>query len=679
MSEYALTPAPAPPPLPALDGAPGGDGDAGTAGPAGKSGRRRPARASAERQAARTAAPVLGVHVTPTALYGVLLRPTGEGFEPLRQFSRQRNGADAPADLGTGTPDMAAADGDVMLRIGEGANLGADLFLDSEFAALAGGANGPHGGIPGGMPGGGGEAAARPAAPPKLFELKDLVQECRQAGFDRPALAFCVGAPDVDYTEVIVGDEPEPKGKKTPAKEAKKPAKPKKAAKPAENPGAPVKRERLLGLLPKSEVRYDRDRIAFVPMTPRDGRRRYLAVLPRPEEPVAESLRLLREQAGMRKLSYRTLDAEVPILLGLARLAFPSESHETTALVRVGAEDTLVMLLAGNQLHHCEHMRSVTTFDGPDTICSRVLLQQDVQGIGTVHHVVIVSEEREEELVQGFAAFYPEARVETLRAGVARVGIAGPYGPLPTAAMPATGVALKALLRRDAVFEDTNLLPKALRKVQVGPKLEIGFSWHTLVVGVLLFLSVLFFVGLYLAQQRQIAEAERRLAEFPAEAAMSGPQLQARIDSLRGVKERIDLSLRVLDSLLIGSDKWTQTLARTSRAAAATGGVWVEEWAPSDSGLAIRGFATSRDRIVGLAERLGGSIEEATFQAIREAQVFQFRIRLTIPNEMPQAVEYLRERAAAQAAVGAGAPDEPLADEVALPPNAGRPPAPVNN
>jgi len=612
-------------------------------------GGRRPVNAGVERQAARTAAPVLGVQVTADSLIGVLLRPTGDGFEPVRQFSRRRaaGGGDAAptapelAALG-GTPDLASSPDDgITLRIGEGAGAGSDLFLDSEFTALAGG-NG------GALPAGFAEPSIRPAPAPIVFELKDLIEECRQAGYDRPALSFCIGAPDVDYAEVVVPDEASRRGR----------------GRDGEGTSAPVKRDRLLSLLPKADVPYEGDRVAFVPMTPRDGSRRYLAVLPRPEEPVAQSLRLLREQSGMRRLSFRAIDAEVPVLLGLTRLALPSEAHETTALVRVGAEDTLVMLMVGNQLHHCEHMHSVTTFDGPDTICSRVLLQQDVQGIGTVHHVVILADEREEELVQGFAAFYPDARVETLRDGVARVGIAGPHGPLPTAALPAAGVALKALLRKDAVFEDTNLLPKSLRKVQVGPRMEVAFSWHTLVAGVLLFLSVLFFVGLYLAQQRQIADAERRLAELPSQAELSGPRLQARIDSLRNAKAQIDTSLRVLDSLLVGSDRWTQTLSRTSRAASATGGIWFENWSPTDGDLTVHGFATGRDRIVGLAERLNASIEEATFQAIREAPVYEYRLRLQIPNELPQVAQHLRERARAEAdaAAAAGAPAEPLAD-----------------
>ena len=272
--------------------------------------------------------------------------------------------------------------------------------------------------------------------------------------------------------------------------------------------------------------------------------RRYLAVVPTGSEPVA---RVARDAAcsspRTARRSVKTLEAEVPLLTGLVRLTSDPEPHENTALVRVGAEDTIVLLMSGGQLHHYEPMQSVTAFDGPDTICSRVLLQQDVQGVGTVHKVVIVAEEREKELVQGFAAFYPEARVETLREGMARIGLVGPYGPLAPMLVEAAGVAVAGhrFKTKHNPFDEANLLPASLLKRK--RRLDLSFSWHTLVVAMLLFMSVLFFSYLYVSQKGDIAQAEQELAEFPPEAQMSVPQLQARIDSLRDRQQALTAAL----------------------------------------------------------------------------------------------------------------------------------------
>ncbi|HYE96004.1 MAG TPA: hypothetical protein VD962_07310, partial [Rubricoccaceae bacterium] len=113
---------------------------------------RRPAKASSPsggRNAGRlAAAPVLGVHVTSQSLYGVLLRPTADGFEPIRQFSRQRASsaaASAPelaslAELGiASTPDMLGpqTDDGVTIKFGDsGAGGGSELFLESELREI---------------------------------------------------------------------------------------------------------------------------------------------------------------------------------------------------------------------------------------------------------------------------------------------------------------------------------------------------------------------------------------------------------------------------------------------------------------------------------------------------------------------------------------------------------------
>ena len=407
-----------------------------------------------------------------------------------------------------------------------------------------------------------------------------------------------------------------------------------------------MKRERLVALLQKEYPAADVERTAFVPMTPRDGHQRYFAVMPATSEPVAPSLFMLREQAQHRKTQFRTLEAEVPLLVGLARMTMPAEPNENTALVRVGSEDTIVLLLAGGQLHHYEMMQSVTAFDGPDTICSRVLLQQDVQGVGTIHNVIVMAEERERELVQGFAAFYPEARVETLREGMARLGLVGPYGPLAPSLVEATGAALAGHLRPakgKGPFEDASLMPAALLRAR--RQFQFTFAWHTLVAAVLLFMSVLYFMYSYTQQKEEIAAAEQRLAEYPPETRMSAPELQARIDSLNTRKAEMTASLVAMDSLLIDTDLWTQTLLRTTRAAAQTGGVWIEEMTPAGAELQLHGYATNRARVVSMAQRLEATINEVTFQALREVPVFEYRMTLALPHELPQIARVMREAA----------------------------------
>ena len=614
------------PPAPSGDGA-SEDADALIAAP---KPRRRGKNRAPKPSRSRASQLVLGVHVTPTRVHGLLIRDEGDGrYSAVMQLTRTRStgpedtsGAMTPSDVGVMDIGESFADGEVQFGAGQ------ELDFTGEFDGIAGGDTGIDMGAIGNAP--------RAVAQPIVFELRDMLEEIARAGHETAALAFGVTPPDVEYAEIIVPAD---------KKKAKKNKKRKNEDPSSEN----VKRDKLVQLLPDAEPgrEVNRDLVQFVPMTSREGRPRFLALIPQPTEPVTPALGMLREQRKHRRTSFRTIESEVSLLMGMAGLVCPAEPHENTAVVRVGIEETLVLLLSGNELHHMEPMQSVTAYDGPDTICSRVLLQQDVQGVGTVHNVIVLSDEREEELVQGFAAFYPDARVASLGAlltdfGLRAGGSETDPEPLPAESIEAAGAALAASVGKGSPFADANLLPKALRKKR--SRVDLSFSWHTLVVSVLLFLSVVYFMGVYLTQSSDIADRERQLAEYPVEATMATPQLQARIDSLRMAQAEITAALGAMDSLLYGTDRWTQDLVRTSQAASASGGVWFEDWQPGENAVSLHGYATSRARVVSLAQRLNATVEEVTYGFVRDYPVYEFRMTSQSPLELPQTSRYLREQ-----------------------------------
>ena len=201
--------------------------------------------------------------------------------------------------------------------------------------------------------------------------------------------------------------------------------------------------------------------------------------------------------------------------------------------------------------------------------------------------------------------------------------------------LPAIGTALRMLMERqkDSPFFDINMLPKRLRRRS--RKLDLAVAWHTLVVGVLVFFAVLFFMGIYFSQQSDIQQAQARVDAYPDEVNLSGPALQAQIDSLQTVYVRITKTLNVIDSLLVGSDRWSRALAHTSRATASTGGAWVGNWTPANSGLRLDGYAMSRNQVVQFAERMNATIEEVTFEEIRDYPVFSFTMSVPVRDELP--------------------------------------------
>ena len=139
---------------------------------------------------------------------------------------------------------------------------------------------------------------------------------------------------------------------------------------------------------------------------------------------------------------------------------------------------------------------------------------------------------------------------------------------------------------------------------------------------------------------------------YPPRIAHTDPQvLQARIDSMNQAYAGYMRALDILDTLLIGSDRWSTGMEKLSADAAAVSGIWVNTWRPTGHNIIeIHGGATSRDRVVRLAERLNANIETLSFSEIREMEVFEYRMDVPIPHRLPRAAEYLRQQVDLEAA-----------------------------
>lgn len=569
---------------------------------------------------------VLGVTVEGRTVQAVVLRESGQGLEVARRLTRQRAGAFQGASTAAfaDTADTPTTGDDFTIQFGDSGG-GNELFMANEFAGMEGDA--------------GGDGAALPPAETFDLELADLLDECHDAGFTDPDVAFAAAASDVTSVELRVPPKARKKGKAKADGEAAAPA--------------DVGREALLELLRQQhDAEVDEERVAFVPMTPTDdGLPRYLALLAKPNDAVAATLELLRERKHGRRPLARLLDAEVPLYLGLARRAGGADEGQTL-LVRAGVEDTLVLFLRGGVLLHHESLRSITTYDAPETICSRVLLLQDEYGIGEVRRVLLLADEREEALVDSFQMFFHDAQVSALRAALPGTDDGAPGG-----SVAATAAALRLL--EPEWFADVNLLPKKLLRQQI----RLPFTWHVPVLGLLLFVTALFFTWRFFAQEREIAAQRNYVNEFPELVDADPRALQARIDSLQAVSAQYVRALDVLDSLLVGSDQWSRTLEKMSNEVSKVSGIWIEQWDPLPGRVRLAGNATERDRVVELAARLEGEVTTLTFSEIREWPVYSFELTVPVPRELPEAARYLREQyAAGQPASTSDAPaDAPAA------------------
>jgi Tfp pilus assembly protein PilN len=581
--------------------------------------------------------------VTSRAVHAVLLESDADGLRVVRRFSRQRTSRLGSG--GSGLPDVQESEtsSDFTLQIGDDTGGGEEnMFLGSEFGALDVGGEGSG---PGGQEG------------PSTFvlELGDILAECRDAGYPNPSLAFSLSAAEVNQQEILL---PQDTGKSKPRDDSAF-SRVSRLGKDKDADTGSTSRSQLLELLKGHHKGPVKDEcVAFLPMTPtEEGMQRYLAVFPRVDDPVAETVRQMREQEGRRMPSIRLLDSEVPLYLGLGRAAInlsdsPGGAEaQSTLIVRAGSEDTLALFIEGNVLQQSENLRSLTAYEAPETICSRILLLQDEYGIGDVDHVLLLSEEREDDLIDSFEMFFPDARVESLRGYVPQV-VSEEVQEVPSGmTVPAVGVGLRLVddPRYQGVFEDVNLLPKKLLR----RKLNLPVSWHVIALYIVLFCTVLFFVARFFKMESEIAEHRRNIQQMQAQSGSvpahitDANTLQQRIDSLQGLHEQYMNALDVLEGLLRGSDMWSRALEKTSRQVNKVSGIWIESWNPRGNSVQLVGNSMERQRVVELAERLDANISSLTFSEIREWPVYSFEMDVPLENALPEAAQFLRQQAVA--------------------------------
>lgn len=589
---------------------------------------------------------ILGVMITGRAVHAALLESGSDGLKVLRRFMRQRTSRFSAAQ--TALPDLQTSDDETDFTVqfsGGGSSSMENMFLGSEFGGLE----------VGGQEDLVGEKKNQNTT--FVLELGDILAECRDAGYPEPQLAFCAAASEVNQLELLVA-----RGGSKSSDADDKSNKKKKSPKSA-------RRSELLELLTKQHNgAFEEETVTFLQMTPsEDGMLRYLAIFPKVNDPVAGTLRTMREQQGRRMPPIRVLDTEVPLYQGLARATrnmvpqkprratdeleemAPVSSDEAynTLIVRAGAEDTLAMFLEDGTLQQSENLRSLTAYESPETICSRVLLLQDEYGIGEVQHVLLLSEEREDDLIESFEMFFPDARVESLRQYVPELEDEYTADVAAGALLPAIGIGLRLSedARYQGVFEDVNLLPKQLLRRRI----TLPVTWHVLALYAILFCTVLFFMARYFTLDSKIADHQRSIQAFQEEVGpvtLDAKTLQTKIDSLENVHARYMRAINVLEGLLQGSDKWSRALEEVSDRVSEVTGIWIENWNPRGAGIEVSGNATARDRVVELAERLDGNISTLTFSEIRDWPVYSFKMNVPLEQGLPRAAEYLREKVA---------------------------------
>jgi hypothetical protein len=311
-----------------------------------------------------------------------------------------------------------------------------------------------------------------------------------------------------------------------------------------------------------------------------------------------------------------------------------------------------MLFFEGRDLLRFERLRALTAYDSPETICSRVLLQQDEWKIGEIQHLLVLSEARGEQLLTVFRRYYADAAVEMVQDAVMGLGLnlAREVEALSPGSIPALIVGLRVLQDwdRDDPEMAFQLLPKKLRRDQK----KFAIAWHTVLMMASLVVLAFSFSWRYTARQAEIERQREEARQNPITLAVDNPALlKMRVDSLKAAHAKYTQALSTIDSLLIGSDKWTRLHERLTRSTRDIGGIWLTSVAPMGAGsVRIKGTASTRTGVAQFVRRHQGSVEKATSLDIkhesREITVYDFAAVVPVPNETPRVALYLQEVAA---------------------------------
>ncbi len=571
----------------------------------------------------------LGVYVGPSALEGVLIGLSDDGpAQALHRIVRQRRKRgefSTGEDLESVVPGLKSSeDSDFTIEIGGGRS-----------GSGSGGAGLTGLSTPKGSSSHRNGASSQPPSDQVPFDqqLKDILDECARMGYADPSIAFCATPPEVTVNELVVPTE---------------------AKKNKRSNGSPsASRKELLALYEKEHgAVLDRERLAFYPMTPEKGCARYLAVAPTAQDNVMASLKNLQERNASGAANARLLETEATLYADLIQQHAPSETANS-AVVRVGSDDTIILFFEGAQLRHYERMRSLTSYDVPETICSRVMLQQDEQKVGELDALYVLSS-REDRLTKAFRKQYPHTAILPLQ------DLLPPEQWQPeglaegtsTAAFPAITAALR-LFFPTTTGERINLIGSAPKRRRV----SLAFAWHTYAALFLLLASMAFFGWTFVENQAEIAEQRQELQENPVEMPDVTPQeVRQNITAIQQEYAEYNRALQVLDSLLVGSDKWSRTLAQTSSLTGAIPQIWFSRWSPrSSTEIAVDGFALSRGNVARLARELDAEIEQVEYNEINDRRIYTFVMAAPIAEETPEVAQYLQD-------VAEGALPRPVSD-----------------
>lgn len=316
-------------------------------------------------------------------------------------------------------------------------------------------------------------------------------------------------------------------------------------------------------------------------------------------------------------------------LMNMVRLNYSLQPDEITAIIYVGAEFTRLIFLRGPHFFQFAPILS-EGYDSPNlpnTVYSRLLLEQDNLGIHRLNRIVLAGESRRIELKDFLHQMLPDQEIEYLSPGELDLSaLPSEMQEMVSEYAVPIGVAWQFLdSSANKPFYRTNLMPDDVREGQRRFKL----SWHGYLLLLAIFGSTLFFTTEIQKKEQLIVELGQQLDVKTAQVA-ENTSLMNSISALQEELNKYNFSMALYDSLVPGADRFTKTFTLLSNGLEDLNSIWVEEFAAGETGSArLDGFAINRERIPRISALFEKALlKEVSTEEIRKETVYRYKLEI---------------------------------------------------
>jgi hypothetical protein len=554
---------------------------------------------------------------------GVLVEVGGGGFVVVERFSAPRH------DTELISPEFSAESGLVE------ALPGVTVQLDSspgtqETTEFAGSAD-----IPDEI-----GAVRRSEAEAMDRVLQVWISRARQLGYDQVEFVACLGEPDVALH--AIGGRTSDGGGTVPSSTS--------------GPLSWTERRSLLSHLRQDLARkFDASRTGFIRLAPDAPEGPFLAIVDSAEDPLYPALVKLSGQRWRKHLLPLRIDADIALYGAVIRRNIEPDELTHSALVHVGVDDTLIAFFRRGQLLSHERVPTLTVYTEPSTVASRILLLQDSLRIPELQDLFVVDDTPDRNFLSTFRTEFQGTRVREFSELITNLRFEKrtPRGVVSAGQWLASAAAWEAAQDEASspARQDENLLPRALRR-----RFEsiAATAWHTWLALGLLLLVVVVQGYRFMSLRAELAEMESEFARVIGMELQGGQTIEEmrailtqRLDSLRSAQQLAQRSVRFLDSLSTGAERWTHFITHLGSASQAEQGMWFTYLQPVRQTpvqhVRLEGFAFRQEQVASLSRELDATIE---FMSVTEAEgrrLFTFLLTAPVPNVDSPAKAYMKD------------------------------------